>query len=198
MAWSAGARDPSRSPCRFFISGHIYNSRTYAVTPFDMRGVTATRRDSPAACALLYLARAKPRAIFIDEGVSMTKKQQLLMAAAAASLSFSATSFAAGAYGGSGDGSSAGTARGAKACEGLTGSALQTCMQQQQSSPRTPGTSDSPAAGGSRRGSTGNGGSSDSGGGSSDGGSGAGSGGAGGAGGGSGGGSGGGDGGGGG
>lgn len=78
----------------------------------------------------------------------MMTRHKLLMAAAAVSLSFSATSFAAGASGsssGSADGGSTGTPRGAASCEGLTGTALQTCLQQEGAS--SPGTTPAPGAG---------------------------------------------------
>ena len=68
----------------------------------------------------------------------MRTRHQLLTVAAAVSLGFSAAAFAAsssGGYGGSSSstpGASSGAGK-ATSCEGLAGTALQTCLQQQRS-----------------------------------------------------------------
>lgn len=67
-------------------------------------------------------------------------KLQLLTAAAAISLGFSAISFAASPGGDTPRGMSGDTP--VQKCEGLTGAARTTCMQQQLNTPRTPGRSE--------------------------------------------------------
>jgi hypothetical protein len=170
---------PRPRRCTFFTEGHIYTTRRDATRGVRFRGVRIRpQRWLRHTACLAWQTRNFAYFSTREEGDLMMTRQQWMMAAAAISLSLSAVSFAAdttrgssgsaasgtpgasgsGAYGGSSDGSSAGAKRGATSCDGLTGSALQTCLQQQQRS-TSPSRGGAPGAGG-----TGNGGSSGNGG----------------------------------
>ena len=74
------------------------------------------------------------------------RKQRLLFSAAALSLGFSALPALAASSGGDTKSGAASSAAKQLDCKDLKGSALATCLQQQQNTPRTPGRSEESAS----------------------------------------------------